>query len=67
MTTLRQSAGDVSRQFQNLAPFANAARPALIELGNSAQQSQAPLVATLPLAQLGVAAFASNAGNNEFP
>ena len=50
MNSLGQSAGDVSRQFENLAPFAKAARPALIELGNAAQQSQAPLVATEPLA-----------------
>src|SRR5205085_2895893 len=36
---------------QNLAPFARAARPALIDLGNESQQSQPALLATIPLAQ----------------
>ena len=51
MASLATSAASVSRQFQNLAPFARAARPALIELGNSSQQSQQPLLNTIPLAR----------------
>ncbi len=51
MASLAQSAASVSRQFENLAPFARAARPALIELGNESQQSQQPLLNTIPLAR----------------
>ena len=51
MASLATSAASVSRQFQNLAPFARAARPALIELGNESQQSQQPLLNTIPLAR----------------
>ena len=51
---LGQSAAALGREFQALTPFATAARTALINLGAAAQKSQAPLVATLPLAkQLG--------------
>ena len=50
-SSLGRSAASLGREFQQLTPFANAARTSLINLGNSAQQSQAPLVATLPLAQ----------------
>ena len=50
-SSLGQSAAALGREFQQLTPFANAARTSLINLGNSAHQSQAPLVATLPLAQ----------------
>jgi hypothetical protein len=51
---LGQSAAALGREFQELTPFAATARTALIDLGAAAQQSQAPLVATLPLAkQLG--------------
>jgi len=48
---LGQSAAALGREFRELTPFANVARTALINLGNSAEQSQAPLVATIPLAQ----------------
>ena len=51
MASLGQSASALGRQFQNLAPFAKPARPALIALGNSSQQSQPALVATEPLAR----------------
>ncbi len=51
MTELGQSASAVGRQFANLTPFAGAARTALIDLGRAASESQASLVATLPLAQ----------------
>jgi ABC-type transporter Mla subunit MlaD len=51
MASLGQSASALGRQFQNLTPFAKAARPALIALGKSSQQSQAPLVASIPLAK----------------
>jgi len=61
--SLGQSAAALGREFQQLTPFAAAARTSLINLGNSAQQSQAPLVATIPLAkqlnQLGVQAAPS--------
>ena len=48
---LGQSAAGLGREFQQLTPFASAARSALIDLGAGAQKSQAPLVATIPLAQ----------------
>jgi phospholipid/cholesterol/gamma-HCH transport system substrate-binding protein len=51
MASLRQSAAALGRQFQNLAPFAKVSLPALIDLGNSSQQSQPALVATEPLAR----------------
>ncbi len=51
MAELSQSAAAVGRQFQNLTPFANAARPALIALGKSSAQSQPALIATEPLAR----------------
>jgi hypothetical protein len=51
MASLGQSASALGRQFQNLTPFAKQAKPALIALGNSSQQSQPALVATLPLAK----------------
>jgi len=60
---LGQSAAALGREFQELTPFASAARTALIDLGAGAQQSQAPLVATIPLAkqlnQLGTQALPS--------
>jgi ABC-type transporter Mla subunit MlaD len=49
-TDLGQSAAALGREFQELTPFAAVARTALINLGNSAQKSQGPLVATIPLA-----------------
>jgi ABC-type transporter Mla subunit MlaD len=65
MSSLGQAASGLNRQFAALAPFATAARTALIDLGNAAAQAQAPLVATLPLAQrlgsLGAAAKPSGA------
>ncbi len=60
---LGQSAAALGREFKELTPFASAARTALINLGAGAQQSQAPLVATIPLAkqlnQLGTQAVPS--------
>ena len=50
-TDLGQSAAALGREFQELTPFASAARTALINLGAGAQQAQAPLVATIPLAK----------------
>ncbi|HET6867236.1 MAG TPA: MlaD family protein [Solirubrobacteraceae bacterium] len=46
---LNASASALGREFTELTPFAKAARTSLIALGNAAAQSQAPLVATLPL------------------
>ncbi len=48
---LGASAAALGREFTELTPFAKAARTSLIALGNAAAQSQAPLVATLPLAR----------------
>ena len=48
---LNASASALGREFTELTPFAKAARTSLIDLGASAAQSQAPLVATLPLDQ----------------
>ena len=48
---LGASAGALGREFTELTPFAKAARTSLINLGASAVQSQAPLLATLPLDQ----------------
>ncbi len=50
-TDLGNSAAALGREFQELTPFASTARTALINLGAAAQESQGPLVATLPLAQ----------------
>jgi len=47
---LGTSAAALGREFTELTPFARAARNALIDLGNTAQKSQGPLVATIPLA-----------------
>ncbi len=49
MASLQQSANALGRQFQNLTPFAQAARPALISLGKYSALSQPQLVGTLPL------------------
>jgi hypothetical protein len=46
---LNASASALGREFTELTPFAKAARTSLIALGNAAAQSQAPLLATLPL------------------
>lgn len=51
VTDLGQSAAALGREFTELTPFAIAARSALSELGSAATKSQAPLVATIPLAQ----------------
>ncbi|MBV8220991.1 MAG: MCE family protein [Solirubrobacterales bacterium] len=60
---LGQSAAALGREFQVLTPFATVARTSLINLGAAAQASQAPLVATIPLAnqlnQLGTQAVPS--------
>jgi hypothetical protein len=41
----------VAQQYENLVPFARAARNALISLGNSAQQQQPLLLKTIPFAR----------------
>ncbi|MBV9607452.1 MAG: MCE family protein [Solirubrobacterales bacterium] len=46
---LNTSASALGREFTELTPFAKAARTSLIALGNAAQKSQGPLLATLPL------------------
>jgi ABC-type transporter Mla subunit MlaD len=51
MNELGQSASALGQEYANLTPFAAKARTALINLGATAQASQASLVATLPLAQ----------------
>jgi len=65
MTELGQSATALGRQFENLTPFAKAARPALIALGKSSQRFQPALLATIPLAKrlrnLGTQAVPSSA------
>jgi phospholipid/cholesterol/gamma-HCH transport system substrate-binding protein len=48
---LGSSASALGREFDELTPFASAARTSLVNLGNSAAQSQQPLLATVPLAQ----------------
>jgi phospholipid/cholesterol/gamma-HCH transport system substrate-binding protein len=48
---LGTSAASLGREFTELAPFATAARSALISLGAAAAESQGPLVASIPLAQ----------------
>ena len=49
--SLSQAAPALAAQYQNLAPFAGVARTSLIDLGNSAAEQQANLIATIPLAQ----------------
>ena len=51
LTQLGHTAGPLGRQFAALRPFATEARTALISLGRTAQQSEAPLVSSLPLVQ----------------
>jgi ABC-type transporter Mla subunit MlaD len=48
---LGQTAGPLGTEFGALAPFATEARTSLIALGNTAQQSEAPLVSSLPFVQ----------------
>jgi ABC-type transporter Mla subunit MlaD len=48
-SALAQAAPSINRQYQELAPFAAAARKSLIDLGNSAARQQQPLLATIPL------------------
>ena len=48
---LGRTAGPLGREFGALRPFATQARTSLIALGHSAQQSEAPLVSSLPLVQ----------------
>jgi phospholipid/cholesterol/gamma-HCH transport system substrate-binding protein len=66
---LGQSAAALGREFKELTPFATTARTALINLGAAAQKSQAPLVATIPLAQrlnrLGTQAVPAAKGLNQ--
>jgi ABC-type transporter Mla subunit MlaD len=51
MGSLSASASGLNHEFTNLAPFAGAARTALLRLGSAAQRSQRRLVATEPLAR----------------
>lgn len=51
MGSLSAGAAGLNQEFTNLTPFAGAARTALINLGNAAQQSQSYLVASEPLAR----------------
>ncbi len=46
---LGQTAGPLGTEFGELGPFATQARTSLIALGHTAQQSEAPLVSSLPL------------------
>ena len=48
---LGEAAGPLGEEFGQLRPFATEARTSLIALGHSAQQSEAPLVSSLPLVQ----------------
>jgi virulence factor Mce-like protein len=48
---LGQTAGPLGTEFGALEPFANEARTSLIALGQTAQESEAPLVSSLPLVQ----------------
>jgi ABC-type transporter Mla subunit MlaD len=48
---LGKTAGPLGQEFGELRPFATKARTSLIALGNTAQQSEAPLVSSLPLVQ----------------
>jgi ABC-type transporter Mla subunit MlaD len=48
---LGQTAGPLGEEFGQLRPFATEARTSLLALGNTAQQSEAPLVSSLPLVQ----------------
>jgi ABC-type transporter Mla subunit MlaD len=50
-SSLNQSANALAQQYQNLAPFAEAARTSLKALGASAVQQQPALLATIPLAK----------------
>lgn len=51
MDSLSASASGLNHEFTNLAPFAGAARTALLRLGSAAQRSQHWLVSTQPLAR----------------
>jgi virulence factor Mce-like protein len=48
---LGHTAGPLGTEFGELKPFATEARTSLISLGHTAQQSEAPLVSSLPLVQ----------------
>src|ERR1700761_8299938 len=48
---LGQTAGPLGTEFGELEPFATEARTSLIALGHTAQQSEAPLVSSLPVVQ----------------
>ena len=48
---LGQTAGPLGTEFGELSPFATEARTSLIALGHTAQQSEAPLVSSLPVVQ----------------
>jgi ABC-type transporter Mla subunit MlaD len=49
--SLAQSGPDVARQYENLVPFARAARNSLIALGSSSARQQPLLLKTIPLAR----------------
>jgi virulence factor Mce-like protein len=48
---LGQTAGPLATEFGELAPFATEARTSLIALGQTAEQSEAPLVSSLPVVE----------------
>jgi virulence factor Mce-like protein len=48
---LGRTAGPLGTEFGELKPFATEARTSLIALGHTAQQSEAPLVSSLPVVQ----------------
>ena len=48
---LGRTAGPLGQEFGELGPFATEARTSLISLGHTAQESEAPLVSSLPLVQ----------------
>lgn len=60
LAQLGQTAAPLGREFGTLAPFATQARTSLIALGQAAQQSEAPLVSSLPLVKQ-LKALGSNA------
>lgn len=49
--SLAKAGPALTRQYENLVPFARAARNSLIALGNSSQQQQPLLLKTIPLAR----------------
>ena len=62
LNQLGGNAGELGQEFGALGPFASKTRTALIKLGAAAQQSEAPLVSSLPLAHR-----LENVGRNSRP